>query len=139
MQDITPETLSIAEETDLESTQDSSLPNSEEGISLQDSDMDPVDTLRIYKEGCLNCAHLVAHGQKTYSKCHYTNGNYLCPAQGIKIVAVGRVLKFAEAISNARLTRDAKREGALLSKLAAEPQAVQEQVYLTLENPAEVN
>lgn len=41
--------------------------------------------LAVHRVECVQCSHLVAFATKTWNKCHFSNGNDLCPAQSARI------------------------------------------------------
>lgn len=59
--------------------------------------------IQLYNHKCASCIHLFPNHPraKSHTKCHYSNGNDLCPASEMQfIVAIDKKTKILELISS---------------------------------------
>lgn len=72
----------------------------------------------IHGKRCLNCVHLCPTlGKKSYSDCHYTNGNDSCPASETRIVVMLPYEIIADRLFNAHMQGDAATLASLNARL----------------------
>lgn len=72
----------------------------------------------IHGKRCLNCVHLCPTlGKKSYSDCHFSNGNDNCPASETRIVIMLPYEIIADRLFNAHLQGDAATLASLNARL----------------------
>lgn len=103
----------------------------DELASLED-EIEEDAVVMVYKKKCLKCKALVPWAEKTYTQCHFSNGNENCPAQSMQIKIripmediVPRFLAAEEQNDTARLV-------SLFSNLGEKEQWVQDAVHAAL-------
>ncbi len=95
--------------------------------------------LALYSADCSNCKHLTETGKREFEKCHFSNGNKLCPAQEVRIVVVGEALEYARKVLRARDKRQPKKEAVLMKYVGAQSEAFQSRFYEYLDNGGKIN
>jgi hypothetical protein len=112
----------------------------EEGSDLQGlEDLDEVVeeeqsmvVIDVFKKKCTDCTHLVPWGTKTHKRCHFSNGNELCPAQSVRIRRYIPVDQIVTRFLAAESQGDTKRLIALYANLEAKATDVQEEIHAAL-------
>lgn len=87
------------------------------------------DYLALYSKNCLKCAHLVEGMTKTFEKCHFKNGNNMCPASDLRITITGKIRQYLKRLRAARKKQDAKTEAAIWAEISEESRAFQTRMY----------
>jgi hypothetical protein len=86
----------------------------------------------VFKQKCTDCTHLVPWGTKTHKRCHFSNGNELCPAQSIRIRRFIPVDQIVSRFMAAEAQGDSDRLVTLYSKLKEKAPDVQEEIHAAL-------
>lgn len=86
----------------------------------------------VFKQKCTDCTHLVPWGTKTHKRCHFSNGNELCPAQSIRIRRYIPVDQIVSRFMAAESQGDSDRLVTLYSKLKEKAPDVQEEIHAAL-------
>jgi hypothetical protein len=149
-----PEEVVIAEtlETDgsddsdiIPDLEDSELPATAGDASTGDEDLADLEDLEevageeqsmvvidVFKTKCTDCTHLVPWGTKTHKRCHFSNGNDLCPAQSIRIRRHIPVDQIVARFMAAESQGDTDRLVTLYENLKKKAQDVQEEIHAAL-------
>jgi hypothetical protein len=86
----------------------------------------------VYKKKCTDCTHLVPWGEKTHKRCHFSNGNELCPAQSVRIRRYIPVDQIVTRFMAAETQGDTDRLVALYEMLQEKAPDVQEEIHAAL-------
>lgn len=86
----------------------------------------------VFKQKCTDCTHLVPWGTKTHKRCHFSNGNDLCPAQSIRIRRYIPVDQIVSRFMAAESQGDTDRLLTLYAKLKEKAPDVQEEIHAGL-------
>lgn len=86
----------------------------------------------VYKQKCTDCTHLVPWGTKTHKRCHFSNGNELCPAQSIRIRRYIPVDQIVSRFMAAESQGDSDRLVTLYTNLKTKAPDVQEEIHAAL-------
>ena len=84
--------------------------------------------VQVHKPKCLTCTHLVSFGTKTYSSCHYSAGNDVCPAKTMKITEHIPIDAILAAFKEAEANSDLERVSRLYAQIAKRPDWVQQRI-----------
>lgn len=98
---------------------------------MQDSN--PLEESRecivLYSERCFRCSHLVDGAEKTFNKCHYSQGNRDCPAIAIRIMTSGKVRAYVTRIEKAQSEKNAPEVAKIWEEVAQESPEVQRRLF----------
>ncbi|WYW02783.1 hypothetical protein Peetri_00195 [Pseudomonas phage vB_PpuM-Peetri] len=92
------------------------------------------DRFLIYSNKCLGCKHLVDGAKKTYTACHYSEGNERCPAQYVQIVTGVDIHALATELANAIRANDSKKYDRVNAKIGKLDTVVASSVKLAADN-----
>jgi hypothetical protein len=85
-----------------------------------------VDHLALYSRNCKKCKALDPDEVKTFTKCHFDQGNRECPAKEVQFAVVGEAKRLADAVKKARAKSDMVREIEILNLVAKRSAAFQQ-------------
>jgi|GEM_PF-2776831 len=83
----------------------------------------------LYSERCFRCSHLVDGAEKTFTKCHYSQGNPDCPAIAIRIMTSGKVRAYIDRIEKAQAARNAPEVAKIWEEVVKESPEVQRRIF----------
>lgn len=86
----------------------------------------------VFKKKCTDCTHLVPWGTKTHKRCHFSNGNDLCPAQSVRIRRYIPVDQIVSRFMAAESQGDTDRLLTLYANLKTKAPDVQEEIHTAL-------
>jgi hypothetical protein len=76
--------------------------------------------VRLYGEGCLDCAALVSSATEVQTSCHFSTGNVFCPAASLRVVFVGERMRLLSRLKKAKANGDTNRFISLMSSLESQ-------------------
>lgn len=121
-----------------------------EGATNPDADLEELEDLEevaeeeesmvvidVFKQKCTDCTHLVPWGSKTHKRCHFSNGNELCPAQSVRIRRYIPVDQIVARFMAAETQGDTDMLLNLYAKLKEKAPDVQEEIHAALKTARE--
>lgn len=76
--------------------------------------------MELYSQKCLSC-NALGTGETIYTRCHFDNGNQLCPAKDLTVKFVGRVRAAAAKLHKATQSGDQEAVARCLRKITEDP------------------
>jgi hypothetical protein len=101
----------------------------EEAVGEEEQSMVVID---VFKKKCTDCTHLVPWGTKTHKRCHFSNGNDLCPAQSVRVRRYIPVDQIVSRFLAAEAQGDTDRLVTLYENLKSKATDVQEEIHAAL-------